>query len=87
MPKRVRVEREISVEVRGVVAQWIEWLIRRERLTYDEQATKRLTDLERLLEAVRDGVDVEINGGDLPGSLNVKPDRTYRLCGDRLIEY
>lgn len=87
MPKRVSVERTISVEVRRVVGDWVDWLIRRERIIAEGQPSRRLDDLDRLSEAIRAGDEVELDGGDLPGSLNPKPGRSYRLAGDRLIEY
>lgn len=87
MPKRVRVERTISLEVRNVIGDWLDWLTRRERLIAEGEPSTRLDDLERLSDAVRSGVDVELDGVDLPGSLNPKRGRRYRLTGDRLIEY
>ena len=87
MPKRVTVERTISVEVRRLVGDWIDWLIRRERIIAEEHPSRRLDHLQRLSEAITAGEDVELGGGDLPGSLQPKPGRSYRLTGDRLIEY
>lgn len=87
MPKRVRVERTISLEVRNVIGDWLDWLTRRERLIAEGEPSTRLDDLERLSGAVRSGVDVELDGVDLPGSLKPKRGRRYRLTGDRLIEY
>ena len=87
MPKRVTVERTISVEVRNVVGDWLDWLARRERIIADGERSRRLETIESLAESVRSGEDVEIDGADLPGSLNLNPRRRYRLTGDRLLEY
>jgi len=86
MVRRVVVEREVDGDLRLIVAGWLAWLVRRERIVSDAKPTRRVRALAELLAAVEAGEDVAIRGNELPGSLKVDHRGRYLLTGNRLIE-
>jgi hypothetical protein len=85
MPRRVPVEKHAD-ELRATVTKWLEWSVRRERITRDGERSPRLIDLENLLDAVARGDDVEIHADNLPAQLVTTSRSWYLLTGDRLIQ-
>jgi hypothetical protein len=85
MPRRVPVEKHVD-GLRATVTKWLEWCVRRERITWDPETSPRLIDLEKLLDSVARGDEVEIHADNLPPQLVTNSRSWYLLTGDRLIQ-
>ena len=86
MVRRVPVEKKVDGNVRDTLSSWLAWAVRRERITREGEVTPRLNDLERLLDLVRQGHEVEIHADNLPPHLANNSRRRFLLTGDRLIQ-
>lgn len=86
MVRRVPVEKKVDGDVRDTLSSWLAWAVRRERITREGEVTPRLNDLERLLDLVRQGDEVEIHADNLPPHLANNSRRWFLLTGDRLIQ-
>ncbi len=87
MPKRVPIERPAAENVRGLIVDHLKYLAKRERLIFEDITTARFIELEKLVQSVSNGDDVELSGMDLPGSLNITDTARVKLTGDRIIEF
>jgi hypothetical protein len=79
MPRRVPVVKEVEGDVRLIVTTWLEWLERKERLTFDDVLTPRLSYLRSLVADLKAGLPIELDGYDLPGKLGANPRSKYTI--------
>ena len=85
MVRRVPVVKEVEGVVRKLVSAHLVSLERRERLIHDGELTERLAQLRSLVADVKAGLQIELDGKDLPGNLGLNPRSKYTL-NDQLIE-
>lgn len=85
VPRRIPLEQTVDEDAREILAAWFQQKVRRERITREGEVTPRLNYLEKILDAVQNGDDVEVHSDDLPHSLQQKTPGWVLLTGHELI--